>query len=134
MAVERTRARTRKVSSAMQNSAHYVFVDRLGVDVVYGSAVLGQTATVMVSPLEGTEMKRIFTAKRILIAMGRSHFIQRTSRSTILIFSILKGCQSIKRIPKNALVVGGGAIGCEFASIFTAFGIPVTVVQSGNFC
>jgi NAD(P) transhydrogenase len=38
----------------------------------------------------------------------------------------------IKRIPKSALVIGGGAIGCEFASIFNAFGIPVTVVNSGE--
>jgi NAD(P) transhydrogenase len=30
------------------------------------------------------------------------------------------------------LVVGGGAIGCEFASIFNALGIPVTVVHSGE--
>ena len=30
------------------------------------------------------------------------------------------------------MVIGGGSIGCEFASIFTAFGIPVTVVQSGE--
>src|ERR671911_2584976 len=35
MAIERTRARTRKVSSAMQNFTDSVFVDKLGVDVVY---------------------------------------------------------------------------------------------------
>src|SRR5206468_10537117 len=41
MAVERTRKRTGEVSSAMQNFTHSVFVDKLGVDVVYGSACLG---------------------------------------------------------------------------------------------
>ena len=35
MAVERSRARTEKVSSAMQNFTHSFFVDKLGVDVVY---------------------------------------------------------------------------------------------------
>ena len=47
-------------------------------------------------------------------------------------FSIRKDLPNIKRVPKSALVVGGGAIGCEFASIFSAFGIPVTVVNSGE--
>ena len=47
-------------------------------------------------------------------------------------FSIQKSLPKIKRVPKSALVVGGGAIGCEFASIFNAYGIPVTVVHSGE--
>jgi NAD(P) transhydrogenase len=59
MAVERTRARTRKVSSAMQDFTRSVFVDRLGVDVAYGSASLGPNRTVIVTPPEGSETKRL---------------------------------------------------------------------------
>jgi dihydrolipoamide dehydrogenase len=33
------------------------------------------------------------------------------------------------RIPASMLVVGGGVIGCEFASIFNAFGTKVTIVE-----
>lgn len=33
------------------------------------------------------------------------------------------------RIPESLIVVGGGVIGCEFASIFNAFGTKVTVVE-----
>lgn len=33
------------------------------------------------------------------------------------------------RIPESLLVVGGGVIGCEFASIFNAFGVKVTIVE-----
>lgn len=32
-------------------------------------------------------------------------------------------------IPKSLLIVGGGAIGCEFASIFSALGSQVTIVE-----
>ena len=32
---------------------------------------------------------------------------------------------------RNLVVVGGGAVGCEFASIFTALGAEVTLVDSG---
>ncbi len=34
------------------------------------------------------------------------------------------------RIPKSMVVVGGGVIGCEYASIFTALGVAVTLVDS----
>jgi len=34
-----------------------------------------------------------------------------------------------KRVPESLLVIGGGVIGCEFASIFNAFGSKVTIVE-----
>src|ERR1019366_938235 len=37
---------------------------------------------------------------------------------------------AMERIPKNMLVVGGGVIGCEYASIFTPLGVAVTLVDS----
>ena len=130
-AVERTRARTRKVSSAMQDFTRSAFVDRLGVDVVYGSASFGPNRTVIVTPSEGSEMKRVFTAQKILIAIGSRPFHPaNVSFDDPDIFDS-EGLPNIKRVPKSALIVGGGSIGCEYASIFTAFGIPVTLVHSG---
>jgi NAD(P) transhydrogenase len=35
----------------------------------------------------------------------------------------------IDRIPGRLLVVGGGAVGCEYASIFAALGVEVTVMS-----
>ena len=35
----------------------------------------------------------------------------------------------MERIPKSMIVVGGGVIGCEYASIFTAMGVEVTLVD-----
>ncbi len=36
---------------------------------------------------------------------------------------------AMERIPKSMVVVGGGVIGCEYASIFTAIGVAVTLVD-----
>ena len=33
------------------------------------------------------------------------------------------------RIPQSLAVVGGGVIGCEYASIFTALGVKVSLVD-----
>jgi len=36
----------------------------------------------------------------------------------------------IKKIPKRFVVIGGGAVGVEFASIFNAFGSQVTIIEA----
>jgi NAD(P) transhydrogenase len=39
---------------------------------------------------------------------------------------------SLQEIPETMLVVGGGVIGCEYACMFAALGIKVTVVEKRN--
>jgi dihydrolipoamide dehydrogenase len=37
---------------------------------------------------------------------------------------------SLDRVPESAVVLGGGVIGCEFASVWRSFGADVTVVEA----
>ena len=37
---------------------------------------------------------------------------------------------SMKKMPKHLVVVGAGVVGCEFACVFGALGIPVTLIDS----
>jgi dihydrolipoamide dehydrogenase len=39
------------------------------------------------------------------------------------------GALALEDLPGRLLIVGGGVIGCEFAGIFAAFGVQVTVVE-----
>jgi NAD(P) transhydrogenase len=39
---------------------------------------------------------------------------------------------SMGHIPRSLAVIGGGIIGCEYASIFTALGVAVTLVERGD--
>jgi dihydrolipoamide dehydrogenase len=36
---------------------------------------------------------------------------------------------TIKRLPKSLIVLGGGAVACEFAQFFARFGVKVTLIQ-----
>ncbi len=35
----------------------------------------------------------------------------------------------VSALPKSLLIIGGGVIGCEFASCFANFGVPVTLIE-----
>jgi dihydrolipoamide dehydrogenase len=37
---------------------------------------------------------------------------------------------TLDRVPKSAIVLGGGVIGCEFASVWKSFGADVTIVEA----
>ena len=131
LAVERMRARTAQVRSAMQDITRSFF-DDLGVEVAYGSARLGLGRTVLLTPRDGDGKECFLTAERILLATG-----SRPSRPPNIPFDDpdvfdSEGLPKLQRIPKSVLIVGGGSIGCEFVSIFNAFGIPVTLVQPGD--
>ncbi len=36
---------------------------------------------------------------------------------------------SLQKVPKSLIIIGGGVIGCEFASIFKNFGTEITIVE-----
>jgi NAD(P) transhydrogenase len=87
---------------------------------------------VLLTLREGDAKERVLTADRILLATG-----SRPSRPTNISFDDpdifdSEGLPQLQRVPKSVLIVGGGSIGCEFVSIFNAFGIPVTLVHTGD--
>jgi dihydrolipoamide dehydrogenase len=39
---------------------------------------------------------------------------------------------ALKKLPKSLIVLGGGAVACEFAQFFARFGVKVTLIQRGE--
>jgi NAD(P) transhydrogenase len=96
------------------------------ITLIHGEASLKDRNTVMVK--SSKDEQEIF-GKIILIATGSSpHHPAEIPFDHELICdsdSILK----MKHIPKTMAVVGGGVIGTEYASIFMALGIQVTLIE-----
>jgi NAD(P) transhydrogenase len=99
-----------------------------GVEVVRGEATLRNAHTVRVYRNDGSE--ELLTTEIILIATGSSpHHPSQIPFDGRYIYdsdSIL----SMDRIPKTMAVIGGGVIGSEYASVFTALGAQVTLVDT----
>jgi NAD(P) transhydrogenase len=96
------------------------------ITIIHGEGSLKDRHTVRVKSGK-TEIE--ITGDVILIATGSSpHRPPEIPFDGELIFdsdTIL----SMKQIPKTMVVIGGGVIGTEYASIFTALGIQVTLIE-----
>ena len=96
------------------------------ISLIQGEASLKDRYTVRI---KSEKSEKEISGDVILIATGSSpHHPPEIPFDDELIFdsdSILH----MKRIPKTMAVVGGGVIGTEYASIFTALGIQVTLIE-----
>jgi dihydrolipoamide dehydrogenase len=97
------------------------------VEVITGFGSLRDERTVSVVDANGNESR--LQTKFILIATGsrpRALPLIETDHLTVLDSdSILE----IKEVPKSLLVIGSGAVGVEFASMFARFGSKCTVIE-----
>ncbi|HKV03550.1 MAG TPA: Si-specific NAD(P)(+) transhydrogenase [Candidatus Acidoferrales bacterium] len=97
------------------------------IDLIRGTASFKDAHTLSVKTLQNEIVP--LHGKAILIATGsRPHRPAEIPFDDEVVFdsdSILK----MDRIPRSLAVVGGGVIGCEYASIFTALGVEVALVD-----
>jgi NAD(P) transhydrogenase len=102
-------------------------IDFHGIEIVYGNAALEEAHTVRVRQEDGSD--RYLETEIILIATGASAFRPADIPFDNHLIHDSDTIFGIDRIPKTMAVVGGGVLGTEFASIFGALGIQVTLID-----
>jgi NAD(P) transhydrogenase len=126
LALERLLARTAEVIATRTQSVR-ANLDRHNVQLLRGQARLGPGPSVIVRSNGGPE--HTFQAGVILVATG-----SRPLRPPEIPFEDpdVHDSESIiglDRIPRTMVVIGGGPVGCEYASVFTALGVEVTLLD-----
>ena len=117
--------RSRKVSE--QNSKGVEFLmKKHKITVIRGSAVLGRNRTVRVAKDEYQARKGLVIATGSRVK-GIPQIGLEINKTTVISSDEALFLESI---PKTLTIVGAGAVGCEFADIFTAFGTKVTLVEA----
>jgi NAD(P) transhydrogenase len=96
------------------------------IELVRGQAAFEDLHTVDVSSTSGTRRLR---GEVILISTGsKPHRPPEIAFDDVHVFDSDTFLQ-MERIPRSLAVIGGGVIGCEYASIFIALGVSVTLVD-----
>jgi NAD(P) transhydrogenase len=105
-------------------------VERQHIRVAHGTAVFHDAHSVAVTrPSEDGPATELLTGDVILVATGSrpihpalfqfGHPQVRDSESIL----------NLETLPRSLAIVGGGTIGCEYASIFSALGVAVTLIE-----
>jgi pyruvate/2-oxoglutarate dehydrogenase complex dihydrolipoamide dehydrogenase (E3) component len=73
----------------------------------------------------------VIRAKKIVIAAGTSPSVPEMEGLEDAGYLTNRSVLDLAELPKQFLVLGGGAVACEFAQIFARLGADVTVVERG---
>lgn len=96
------------------------------VEVVRGTGSLTGPTTVQV---EGEDGKRTLEATDVVVATGSFPKLLPGIEITERIITSDQAF-TLDRIPSSAVVIGAGAVGLEFASLYRSFGAEVTVIEA----
>jgi len=101
---------------------------RNNVEIIYGEASFVNEHSVAVRPSKGG-VDEVIEADIIVIATGT-----RPERPANVPFKSLHihdtdSILGLKKLPNSLTIIGGGVIGCEYACIFAALGVQVTLVE-----
>jgi dihydrolipoamide dehydrogenase len=118
--------RSRDVADRLSKGVAFL-MKKNKVEVITGTGKLEDKNTVEVSPEKGNKKK--VSASNILIATGaRARNIPGMEIDKKQVLSY-REAMVLDKMPSSIIIVGGGAIGVEFAYFFRALGAEVTIIE-----
>ena len=121
--------RSRSVSSQNSKGVEFLF-KKNKITWIKGTAKLVSATSVAVKSMDGKEEKHdakkavvISTGSRV---KGLPQIGLELDKTTVISSD---EALILEQAPKSIVIVGAGAVGCEFADVFAAFGSQVTIVE-----
>jgi dihydrolipoamide dehydrogenase len=99
-------------------------LDQLGVDLYHGHAQFKDERTLQV--VEANSAVQTISAENSIVATGSRPDFSGGPGPRLVNSEELLG---VRTLPERLVIVGGGSIGCEFASIFRTLGCAVTLIE-----
>ena len=121
--------RSRQISEKLSNGIAYLF-KKNGVEPVFGRGRLTGDRNVAVEPTEEGGEARTLSARHVIIATGS---VMKTFPGFEFDGERVIGSRealALREPPGGMAIVGAGFVGVEFADVFNAFGVDVTVVEA----
>jgi len=119
--------RKNQVVERLRNGIHYLF-QKNKIDLHQGTGKLISFKEIQIIKEDGT--KEVITAENIIIATGSEPALLPSLGCDGEMVITSNEALKLSMIPSQLVVIGGGVIGCEFASIFAELGSRVTIVEA----
>lgn len=98
----------------------------LGITVVKGVAKFTDAHSVRVG-------KKKLSGKKIILATGTTSFVPPVDGLKTAGYLTFRDAVSLKTQPKTMVIIGGGPVGCEFATFFAMLGTKVIILQLADY-
>jgi dihydrolipoamide dehydrogenase len=117
---------SRTAASRISKGVQYL-LRNAGVDVLWGHGRLVGLDEVAVTDSEG----RVIThrSRGTIIATGGRHIVIPGTEAAGELLMDIRSAMTPSSLPKRLIVIGGGAIGVEFAYVYACLGTRVTIVE-----
>lgn len=123
---DRILIRKNEVVARLAKGIHYLF-DQNKVELIKGQAVFEAGPIIKVALDDGSERK--VHADNYIIATGSEAHVPEVFKYDGSQVITSNEALELSELPESLVIIGGGVIGCEFASIFATFGVKVTIVE-----
>jgi len=121
--------RSREVANGMSKGVKFLMTKNK-IEVIYGYGKLKPGKRVEVTDEQGGIKE--YKASHVIIATGsRARMLQNLPNDNQRIFDYRKA-MTLEQQPASMVIVGAGAIGCEFAYFYNAMGTKVTLIEFMN--
>jgi dihydrolipoamide dehydrogenase len=118
--------RSRQVSERLVKGVGFL-MKKNNIPVFMGEARLTKPTTVTVKDAEGKTTE--LNAKNIIVATGASAIVPGGWKMDgEKVVTYLEAIMQ-EELPKSVIVIGSGAIGVEFATVWNSYGVEVTIVE-----
>lgn len=98
-----------------------------GVEVISGTASFADKNNVNVTKEDGSTVT--ISGDNFIIATGSQPFLPPIKGVELDGVLDSTGALNLEKLPEDIIIVGGGVIGTEFATLFNSLGVKVTVVE-----
>ena len=111
------------------DTSHVEALEDVGAVAYRGAAQIVERGIVEVRH-DGTAHR--ITGREVMVAVGSTSRVPPIPGLDAVPFWTNREATLARELPKSLLVLGGGPTGCELAQGYALFGVPVTIVQSGD--
>jgi dihydrolipoamide dehydrogenase len=118
--------RSRQVSGRLVKGVEFL-MKKNGIAVHMGNAIVTKPGLVSVTGKDGVQIE--LTTRNTIIATGASSAVPaawEVDGEKVVTYheAILQ-----EKLPRSVVIIGAGAIGMEFATVWNAYGVDVTVIE-----
>ncbi len=129
--VTATLARRDSFTSNWSDESQVQWVQGAGIDLLRGSARLDGERTVVVTDADGGET-RLTATHAVAMCTGSEAAVPPVDGLRDVDPWTPRDATSAKEVPGRLVVIGGGYVGCEMATAWSALGSTVTVLERGE--